>query len=276
MSWQLSNRAVELQLEKLFQKDGIDIGKPGFCDEPNFLKKEQRDPRYLENYARYVEARSYDAAYLAEAKRKIEIAVQVLYEEVKKDGRQGACIDVSGMLGRMLDRLGVWNYVAKTTLTIDFPASSNRTPQYFWVLDFGSFDAAHAIVVAPPFCVVDLTAGLQPYEEPTLGFLPDFVLSETFASASWEPGDIMNHMMLPAFTSQPRSFEAFLKREQPQMLSVMQLLPARQVSHGETTLKYVVVSVGGMIEPLEGIVGYKPCGRTALTIFEKDILPLIE
>jgi hypothetical protein len=40
-------------------------------------------------------------------------------------------------------------------------------------------------------------------------------------------------------------------------------------------LKYVVVAVGGTIEPLEEITGYKPSERTALQIFEQDIAPLI-
>ncbi|AZC39401.1 hypothetical protein [Pseudomonas chlororaphis] len=276
MSWKLSNSALEQQLERLFQKDGIDFGTPGFYDEPNFLKNEQRDPRYLENYARYVEARSYEADYLTEAKRKIDIAVQVLFAAVKKDGRLGACVDVSGMLGRMLDRLGIWNYVATTTLTIEFPVSADRPPQHFWTFDVGSFTAAHAIVVAPPFCVVDVTAALQAYERPVLNFLPNFIVSETFTSASWKPEDLMNHQMLRSIPLQFGNFDTFLKRTNPQMLSVMKALPARQVSHGETTLKYVIVAVGGTIEPLEGVVGYKPCGRTALTIFDQDILPLVE
>lgn len=276
MPWKLSNSALEQQLEKLFQKDGINFGKPGFFDEPNFLKKEQRDPKYLENYACYVEARSYDADYLIEAKRKIEIAVQVLFEAVKKDGRLGACVDVSGMLGRMLDRLGIWNYVATTSLTIDFPVSAKRPKQHFWTFDVGSFTAAHAIVVAPPFCVVDVTAALQPYDRPVLSFIPNYIISEIFTSAIWKPEDLMNKKMLSFIPSQFGDFDTFLKLTNPAMLSVMKALPARQVSHGETTLKYVITAVGGTIEPLEGIVGYKPCARSALTIFDQDILPLVE
>lgn len=275
MSWPLSDRALEQDLVKLFRKDGIDFGTPGFYDEPNFLKKEQRDPRYLENYARYVESRSYSIEYLTDAKRKIEIAVKVLFAAVRQDGRQGACVDVSGMLGRMLDRMGIWNYVAKTTLTINFAPGSSTPPQYFWVLDDGDFAAAHAIVVAPPFCVVDITAGLQPYEEPIRRLLPDYVVSETFTSSSWKPDDLMNHQMLGSMLLQSGSFDKFLKHAYPHMLSVMRTLPARQVSYGETIFKYVIVAVGGTIEPLEGVVGYKPCGRTALAIFEEEVLPLL-
>lgn len=275
MSWKLSSRPLEQQLEKLFQKDGVEIERPGFYDEPNFLKKEQRDPRYLENYAHYVEARSYDANYLAEAKRKIEFAVQVLFAMVKKDGRLGACVDVSGMLGRMLDRLGIWNYVATTSLTIEFPDSARLRPQHFWTFDVGSFAAAHAIVVAPPFYVVDVTAGLQAYDRPILRYLPDYVLAENFKTANWSPKDLMNHRMLLSIPLQYGSFDAFLRRTNPQMLSVMRALPARKFCFDEVIFKYIIVAVGGTIEPLEGVVGYKPCGRTALTILEEDILPFV-
>jgi len=272
----LSNRENEQKLEKLFRDDGVDFSLPGFYDEPNFLKNENHNPRYLENYAHYVEARAYDSEYLTTAREKINIAVKILFAEVKRDGRLGACIDVSGMLGRMLDRLGIWNYVATTTMTIDFPASAGRPSEYFWNFDEGPFTAAHAIVVAPPFYVVDVTAALQAYTRPVHNFIQNYVISEIFNSASWQPEDLMNHKMLRHIPLQYGTFKNFLVKTNSAMLSVMKVLPARSVSLGETSLKYVIVAVGGTIEPLEGVVGYKPCGRTALTIFEKDIRPLIK
>jgi hypothetical protein len=51
-------------------------------------------------------------------------------------------------------------------------------------------------------------------------------------------------------------------------------LRPREVAVDGTTLIYVVVvAIGGTIEQLEGITGYKPAGRTALQILEQDILP---
>jgi hypothetical protein len=71
------------------------------------------------------------------------------------------------------------------------------------------------------------------------------------------------------------TFDAFLQRQNPSMGDVMCALPPRQIKSGDTMLKYVVVAVGGTIEPLEEITGYKPSERTALQIFEQDIAPLI-
>jgi hypothetical protein len=53
-------------------------------------------------------------------------------------------------------------------------------------------------------------------------------------------------------------------------LSPRQLEP---LSSDAPRLRYIIVAVGGVIEQLEGVVGYKPCGRTALEIFSEDVLP---
>lgn len=66
----------------------IPFDAPGFYDHPNFLTQEQKDPRFLELYARYVEARQYGDSYLADAAAKIDIAANALASAVKADGRR--------------------------------------------------------------------------------------------------------------------------------------------------------------------------------------------
>ncbi|EED41098.1 hypothetical protein SSKA14_4122 [Stenotrophomonas sp. SKA14] len=53
----------------------------------------------------------------------------------------------------------------------------------------------------------------------------------------------------------------------------MNQLPARSFSLNGTSLRYVIVAIGGTVEPLEEITGYKPSGRTAQEIFDQDVLP---
>jgi len=60
------------------------------------------------------------------------------------------------------------------------------------------------------------------------------------------------------------------------MLDVMSVLPARLVRAGIVTLKYVPVAIGGFVEELEDLTGYEPSGRTALEIFQGDVLPKIQ
>ncbi|MFM0416990.1 hypothetical protein [Paraburkholderia aromaticivorans] len=273
MPWVLSNEQTQRDLERRFARDGVSFTDAGFCDSPEFLKQERRDARYLELYARYVEARTYDEAYLADAARKIAVVADTVRAAVQVDGRLGACVDASGMIGRMLDKLGVWNYVAKATLTIDFPETSGLSPRYFWAFDHGQFAAPHAVVIAPPYYVVDATVKYQPYDAGRDTLVPSIVLADTFQGAQWRPEDLANHDLLQEIRRRRHRFNEFLLRQNPGMASVLEQLPSRAVMHGQTRLKYAVVAVGGTVEPLEGITGYKPSGRTALTIFEQDVLP---
>lgn len=68
-------------------------------------------------------------------------------------------------------------------------------------------------------------------------------------------------------------FEDYLKSAEPQMLEVMSALPARLVRNRSVELKYVPVAIGGFVEQSEELTGYQPCGRTAMEIFQTDVLP---
>ncbi|MBF0191708.1 MAG: hypothetical protein HQL99_11310 [Magnetococcales bacterium] len=262
-------------MEIAFEKKGIPFDTPGFYDHPNFIKQEQRDPRFLELYAEYVESRAYDFDYLTAAEQKITIAASALESAVRADGRLGACVDVSGMLGRILDRLGVWNYVAKATLTITFPKPSGISIRYFWNFDVGEFVAPHAMVVAPPFGVVDLTARKQAYSSGEPDHIPNIILAKEWSLGSWKPEDLANPIILADLHRRRISFDTFMNEVRPDTANIIQSLPVRIVQEGETTFKYVIVAVGGTIEPLEGVTGYRPGGRTALEIFEQAILPTV-
>jgi len=273
MPWVLSNQKEQARLEREFSRLRIPYDSPGFCDHPAFLAAERDDARFLELYAKYIEVRRYEESYLSDAAIKIRLAANALEVAIGDDGRLGACVDASAMLGRMLDRLGVWNYVAKSTLTITFPKNSGRTPRYFWSFDEGEFAAPHAIVVAPPFGVVDITVRHQAYDANQGDYLPRVVTADSWNEVNWEAKDLANPEILATLEMRGISFRDFLRHRNPSMAEVMKHLPPRQISHEDTKLKYVVVAVGGAIEPLEGVVGYKPCGRTALEIFEQDVKP---
>ncbi len=271
-AWPLSDRPEEERLERAFRKRSIDFSHPGFCDCESFLRAERSDPRFLETYARFVEVRDYDDTYLIDARRKIEAVADAVRSAVANDGRTGACVHASGMIARMLDRLQIWNYVAKCTLTLTFGAGGHQ-PEYFWVLDEGDFIASHAIVVAPPYGVVDVTVKQQPYPTDKRALLPEIVLSDQFEPSTWAPDDIANPQILSAVRAAGLEFEAYLRRAHPQMLDVISALPPRVVRVESVELKYIPVAVGGFTEQLEELTGYEPCGRTALSIFQDEVLP---
>ena len=271
-NWPLSDSSAQKALERAFQKRSIDFSRPGFCDAEPFLRAERLDARFLETYARYVEVRPYDDTYLNMARRKIEIVAEAVRSAVASDGRMGACVHASGTVARMLDRLQIWNYVAKATLTITF-GTSDHEPQYFWVLDEGNFVASHAIVVAPPYGVVDVTVKQQPYPPDIGALVPEIVLADQFEHSTWTPDDLANPVLQMAVRAMGVPFGDYLKRTQPQMLEVMSALPARLVLAGSVELKYVPVAIGGFVEQLEELTGYQPGGRAAIDIFQTDVLP---
>ncbi len=272
MTWRLSNLAKEKQLKRAFDNRGIDTLHVAFYDSAAFLKHEVEDPRILNTYAELVEAKEYSADYLLSAHRKIEAVAHAVGAAIRRDGRQGACVDASMMIGRMLDRLGVWNYVAKATLTIEFPDRSGIRPIFFPDMDpTREFAAAHMIVVAPPFGIIDVTLRQQPYPGRIAEYLPDTVLASDFAETQWATLDVMSVEAVELAQRHGMHPDDFFRRNCPQKIKVIERLRPRSVAVNGTTLKYVIVGVGGAQEQLEDLVAYNPSGRTALEIFEKDV-----
>ncbi|MDH0342055.1 hypothetical protein [Chromobacterium haemolyticum] len=267
--WPYSNPTACTKMEQIFARLGVPV-EPGMHDHPAFLAAERVNPRLLESLARYVESRSYSAEYLAEARHKIQVVADAVYQSVRQDGRLGACVDASGMIGRMLDTLGVWNYVAKASLTVDYPRRSGLPSTFYWAIDEGAFVAPHAIVVAPPYAVIDVTVSLQPYDLGQGEYLPERVLADDIKPAQWNINDLVSPLGQQLAR---RGRMAAINLVEPQMLEVMKWLPPRSVHHAETSLKYIPLAVGGFIEPLSEITGYRPSGRTAQQIFDQDVVP---
>ena len=151
-------------LEKHFKKLNIDYNSIAFYDSNEFLKQEQKNNRFLELYANYVNEKKYSIEYIERAKKEIPLIAKILNQELKKDGRLGACIDISIVLSRILEKEGYWNYLTKGSLTIDFPIESKIETKYFWSVDDGEFQSGHTWVVAPPFNVIDIALRQQPYK----------------------------------------------------------------------------------------------------------------
>jgi hypothetical protein len=275
--WRLSNQNTALELEEWFRKRGIDPSLPGIHDLPEFLKVEAQDPSALNMVARLVEARTYSAEELQLAERKIQVAAEAISNQVAQDGRLGQCVVASSVLSRCLDELGVWNYTAKTSLTIRFPPGVSSTPQYFYTFDEGDFVAAHAVVVAPPFAVIDLTIRHQHYRKPGLTQrLPAMVCSKEFQAYRMQAQELVSPSLIAYLRTRGYpSAQAFLQRERPDMLRLMEQLPSREVTFEGSRLSYGIVAVGGYPERLSEIHSHNAMinGLTPVQIFENEILP---
>lgn len=249
--WSLADAQVRAELEREFSGLGIDYSKPGFHDSKAFLAAEARKPAFIDRYARYVEARQYTDQELVEAQRKIDAAADAVSSAVHADGRHGLCVVASSVLSRMLDEMGVWNYCGRATLTVSFPPGVSDGPRYFWAIDQGQFIAPHAIVVAPPYVVVDATASAQPYDQPAMSkALPPLVLQRQFEPYKWKDEDIAAPEIRIALRASGATVRRYLEARNPQMLRMMQLLPGRRAPYPGGELRYVITGVGGYTEKL--------------------------
>lgn len=274
--WPLSNQTSQRQLEEWFVRRDIDPSSPGLHDSAAFLCAERQDPKALNMVARLVEARTYSSEYLLAAEKKVLVAADAVCRRVARDGRPGLCVVASGILSRILDELGVWNYTAKSNLAIYFPQKVSKEPRYFYSIDFGRFTAPHAIVVAPPFTVADITVKYQAYDNIAMAqALPNMAMVKEFRQYRLSPAELISPEVREVLSMQGMSIERFLDRDKPDMLELMKYLPAREATFGESRLGYGLVAVGGYQEPLHELHAQNCSidGMTPIEIYEYDVLP---
>lgn len=274
-TWPLANFQVQKQLEREFTRLGIDYSQPGFHDSFSFLAAEAKDPTFIDRYAQYVEARYYTDSELTEAKRKIEIASDVVSKAVQSDGRHGLCVVASGVLSRILDELGVWNFCAKSTLTITFPTNVSSNPQYFYALDQGNFTAPHAVVVAPPFLLVDTTVSAQAYANSTMSqALPSLIMQQQFTSFEWNEEDIAAPHVRIALKAKGKTVHSHLQSDNPHMLKMMNAFPARLAEYAGGSLGYVITGVGGYSEKINELTHHTNInGKSASNLLKEQVQP---
>jgi hypothetical protein len=264
------------QLEKRLHDAGIPTDKAGFFDHPAFVAIEKRDPNFLDEYARFVHWRRFDAPYLQRAEQIINVVVDELHRGLVLEGRLGGCIDTSMTMGRILDLYGVWNYVVRGSLRITFPATSGHAPFCFWPVDEddgSGREYGHKWLVAPPFSVIDVTLKLQDYERSFRELLPEKVLAKDPRTTKGDPEDILCPSAIYLAGQQGLSPSQALARFVPKYVqSFAADFPAYLVrGPDELELKYVPVGIGGSDSPLKNIRSFMVTGRTAFEFYEQEI-----
>lgn len=263
-------------VERDFLNKDIPINSPGFYNHKNFIKEERKNPEYLSNYARYVQGKSYDNDYIQKAKKEIPIICNELFQELKKDGRKGACVDASVALSKMLEKEGYWNYVVKGALTLKFSEETKIRTKYFWPIDPTNPSpnmVGHVWLAAPPFNVIDVTVKMQPYKDGEERYLPDMVIEEVMNKCSVEAKDIFS----------PEAFQEFLRMGIPEKNAIRLTTPhiekfssvftPNKLLFKGTEMKYVPVAATAGEEELEDIKGLSLNGKYAYAIFEEIVKP---
>lgn len=280
--WPLSDRSQQEHLERWFMQRKIDFLRPGLHDQPSFLQAEQLNPRALEFMARYVEARNYDELELADAGRKIRIAAEAIAARLLRDGRPGQCVTAASILSRMLDEMGIWNYTAKANVSVHFPPEMGMGNHYFYSVDEEMPEAPHAVVVAPPFTIIDPSIKFQVYETASMGAsLPNLVISDEMLPYRPRYCELVSPELRArqGLGDDEQKLERYMRRRNTSILEVMKQLPPRQVPFGKGgRLSYAIVAVGGYAEQLRDCL-HPNCfldGLAPPEILRRDVLPLLE
>lgn len=263
-------------LQAKYDELGIPTDRPGFYDHPNFQAQEAIEKSLLDSYAAFVRSGEYDASYLESAIAAIQIAGEVLNNELARDGRLGACIDTAMVLSRILDRHGIWNYVVKGALVIKFPKGSGIPTLYLWPFDKGEFDAAHAWVHAPPFEVIDIALRYQEYGYEIDDYVPEMVLAEGLIEAKVNEDDLFSPYARAQLLRRRVPSGSFIQHVMPDLFQFWEEFPPAEVFVDRLKLKYIGTGISASERPLEEIKSLELSGRTGIQIYEELVKPRLD
>jgi len=259
------------ELEARFRRLGIDFRNPGFCDTPEFQAVERREPAFLNSYAMYVRRLAFPAEYLERAQAVIRTTADFLFTELVADGRQGACVDISGLVLRFLEHQGIWCHVTCGGLKIQFPEGSGIRPKWFFPLmhrDNNAF-TGHAWVYAPPYNLIDISVSLQPYPAEHRQYIGGC----NFIERCDEPPDVTTIRDL----MEPEVVEDFIRDRRrlptmndlpPHLLEFMgDFTPCGVVKDG-VRFNYIPVKVSAPDLPLDRMLHPTLSGRRPMEVYE--------
>jgi hypothetical protein len=246
--------ATLAQLETLFREHGIRYDNPGFYDDPAFLRAEQRDRSFLENYAEYVEKKAYSQDYLERSRRVTTEAIRFLSGRLAKENKVGACIDASGTLMRMLEREGIWSFMMAGATIVQFPEASRLRTHYFHPLVHPSNKAktGHAWLRVPPFVVADVSLAIQGWNTERKRYVPPHVLSENSAPANVKAEDLFEPPLRELYMAQQGRTPSVQDLTAAQISTISKFPPFR-IQQDQLRIRYIATKISAMNDTLENM-----------------------
>lgn len=265
------------QLQQEFADARISTDEPGFYEDGQFIRREQKDPQYLDNYARYVLQQQYPPSYFDRAEPIIHVVSEELQLALKEDGSPESYDEAPYVMSRILEREGVWNFVASGSLTMTFPSGSGFEPFSFPAVELRNgraIDCSYRWIVAPPFQIVDISIQACQYPNPFNHLLPKIVWESEGEVTVGDPSDIFSAKSLKEIAAEGITTEEALNRHFPTYRSRFAPdFPARIVARLDTQLKYVPTRVLVSEKSLEQFTGFQLQGRLASQIYAEKIRP---
>lgn len=264
--------ATYKELAQDFKARRIPFDSPGFCDHPSFLKVERSNPAYLNHYAAFIAKQNYEKKYLVRAKAVIDESATLLLEELVKNGRLGACVDISGILSRILEEERIWSCCIKGSLTITFPKISGIATKYFWSVDHGNFTAGHAWLYAPPYSVVDIAVRQQPYVDKERDFIPKSILTAETKAVDVDVQDIVSPTARAELVARGVPIHKHLDEVAPYIPSIFRSFTPIEVSGMQgANLKYVPTAIHAPEKKLSGITNMSFSGLSPWQFYKSYI-----
>jgi hypothetical protein len=263
------NKLRRVELQRLFERLGIDYRQPGFYDDPSFIAEEQREPVMLETYGEWVIRRELTSEYEAHVRNVVTKLAPIISARLDRHRWFGSCLAVTAMLTRMLDRLGVWNTVMKGSVSIYIRDHS----RHFAIIDEDEgqgFETGHQWLIVPPYDIVDLTLYHQRWrveDQQFQTYARKIVLAEKTEIVRARAKDVIAPALLEAGT------DAEMHRRLPDQRRFGSKFPARKIVIDSLDIRYVASGMSAPKEPLEGINTVARSGVPAIEVWREDVAP---
>lgn len=267
------------ELLREFEAKQIPLDTPSFYDHTNFLTEELKDNGYLNKYSTFIALRPYTEQYLSEARIKIINIANILHRHFLQSERQGACIDISSILVRVLELEEVWCTCLKGGCSIKFPKSSNEGDVHFYSVTREQLcTPGHYWVYAPPFKIIDLSIKAQAYDGNKRRYIPDFIIAEDTTTSTINAEDIISPDIiydLIHIHNIPKN--KHLDSLCPSLNQVQRHLPAQIVETiNGAKIKYAPTATFASAGKLEGFGNIDFNGLTPYELYKEVIAPAVK
>lgn len=262
-----TSRAAELK--ERFVSLGIDFGRPGFYDTPEFMAQEKADQRFLETYAEWVLLRPRSADEDLRIRDLMPRLANIVNERLRRHNWIGGCVAVTGMVSRMLDRMGIWNVTFKGSTTITNVETAET--RHFAIVDKSQgagYEAGHMWLAVPPFDVVDVTLRFQHWGQDTFqDAIQPMLLAERTDVVQARPEDLV--------ASEVRRYRdpGFLNEALPDQRRFGRIFPARRFRAGDCEFRMIPSGISMTDVPLEEVNIDGRQGVPAIEIWKEDVAP---
>ncbi len=263
-------------LSKAFAVLGIQPAAPGFYNSPEFMAAERQNPELLNTYAEWVVRRPRDDAYDARVREIVPQVATMVGQWLDEEGIKGACLNASTALSMFLERLGIWAFVAKGSVSVgdlQQPHLSVRTWHAIDVLDHVGGFAGHAWVCAPPFIVVDVTLKRQHWREDAefRDILPEPLLFDSARRVEPRFDDVVSDRMTAQVMSDFGRAGHYCAI--PQLRQFIDVFGAWEAEIDRAIVRYVPNAVTASEEPLEGLDRRTLLKTKPITLWREKIKP---